>query len=329
MNARMARWLTWLLLVSAALIAEQSSSPLVAIAKVALPGVHGALNHLAADYYQGRLFIAAGGNDTVEVIDVHSNSVLTSIHEVSDPQGIAFVKSANRVFVTNAGDGSLRMFDGSTLKPFGSLHLGQNPGAIRVDPFHDRLYIGYGDGAIAVVDSTGKHLSDITLKSHPESFQIAETQRRLFVNLPDSHAIDVVDLSTSQVIAEWPIQEGQENFPMAIDEDSRRVFVASRRPSRLLVLDMDSGRVVAHLPTVGNADDLCFDSIHARIYVAGGRGQMAVYSQQSPDRYTQLDSVATVAGARTALFVPQWNRLFVAVRDFSSHAAEIRIYQPE
>ncbi len=315
--------------MAVALLAEQSLAPLAAIAKVGLPGVHGALNHLAADYYQGRLFLAAAGNDSVEVIDVRTNSLLASIHEVSDPQSVAYLKASNQLFVTNAGDGSVRIFDGSTLKPAGSVHLGQNPGAIRVDTFHDRIYVGYGDGAIAVLDSTGKHLSDIPLKSHPESFQIAENQPRLFVNMPDSHAVAVVDLSNSQVIAEWPVKEGQENFSMAIDEESRRIFVATRRPSRLLVLDMDSGRVVAHLPTVGDADDLFFDPIHQRIYVSGGRGQIASYWQQSSNQYVQLDSIATVAGARTALFVPQWNRLFVAVRDFASHTAEIRIYQPQ
>jgi hypothetical protein len=92
---------------------------------------------------------------------------------------------------------------------------------------------------------------------------------------------------------------------------------------------MDSGLVLAHVATVGDADDLFYDPIHARVYVIGGQGQIAIYAQQSADQYVGLDSVATVAGARTGLFVPEWNRLFVALREFGAHAAEIRMYQPQ
>jgi DNA-binding beta-propeller fold protein YncE len=298
------------------------------MAKIALPGVHGRIDHLAVDYYHPRLFIAAAGNDTVEVIDLRTNSLLTSIRGLTEPTSIAYAKSSNRLFVTNAGDGSVRVFDGTTLKPLSSLHLGTNPGTLRFDSSHDRVYIGYGDGAIAVLDSTGKRLADIPLKSHPESFQFAENQPRLFVNLPDSHTVAVIDTTALKVIAEWPITEGQENFPLAIDEEKRRVFVACRRPSRLIVLDMDTGHTMARLPTVGDANDLFYDAIHSHIYVVGGRGQFAIYRQRTADQYEQLDSVATAAGTRTGLFVPEWNRFFVAVRDFGPHMAEIRIYQP-
>lgn len=315
-------------LLSTAHAAEQSADPPKLVTKIPLPDVHGRIGHLAADLYQGRLFVAASGNDSVEVINVKTNSLITEIHEVLEPQSVAYVHSSNQIFVSNGGDGTLRTFDGSTYKPIGTLRLGSDPGAIRVDETHNRVYVGYGTGAIAVLDTKGKRLADIALKSHPESFQLAENKPRLFVNLPDSHSVAVVDTSTLRTIAEWPIADEQENFPLAIDEEKRRVFVASRRPGRLLVLDMDSGLVLTRLPAVGDADDLFFDPIHARIYVAGGRGQLSVYVQETPDQYTALDSIPTVAGTRTGLFVSEWNRLFVAVRDFAAHTAEIRIYQP-
>jgi YVTN family beta-propeller protein len=312
----------------AALTAQNPTEPLEAVGKIALSSVHGRIDHLAADFYHGRLFIAALGNDSVEVIDVRNNASLASITGVVEPQGVAYSKSPNRLFVTNGGDGTLRIFNGTTLKPLNSLHLGQDADNIRLDAAHKRLYVGYGDGAIAVLDLTGKQLADIPLKAHPESFQLAEKAPRLYVNVPAAHSIGVVNTNTLKVIAEWPIKEGQDNFPMALDEANRRIFVGCRRPSRLLVLDMDSGIVLTQLVTVGDADDLFYDPIHARIYVIGGQGQIAIYAQQTPDRYVAMDSVGTVAGARTGLFVPEWNRLFVAVRQFAAHPAEIRVYQP-
>lgn len=303
--------------------------PVALLAKIPIPAVEGRIDHLAVDFYNGRLFVAALGNNSVEVIDVRTNSLLASIHEVTEPQGVVYVKSSNRIFVTSAADGTVKMFDGSTLKQLGSLHLGKDADNIRFDSAHDRIYVGYGDGALAVLDSTGKRLADITLKAHPESFQLTEAQPRAFINLPDTHSIAVVDTNTFKVIAEWPVKEGFDNFPMAIDETNRRVFIACRRPARLLILDMDSGLILARLATIGDADDLFYDPIHGRIYVIGGLGKFAIYAQETADRYVYIDSVATVAGARTGLFVAEWNRLFVAVREFAGHAAEIRIYQPQ
>lgn len=314
-----------LLLLGIALAAEQDSPPVSFAGKIALPDVHGTIDHLAADYYNSRLFVAAAGDDRVLAIDVRTNSILGSLRGVVEPHSVAYVHSSNRIFVTD-GEGSVAFFDSSTFKPIGLLPLGMDPEAIRVDAAHGRVYVGYGSGAIVVLDPNGKRIAEIALQSHPDSFQIAQNQPRLFANLPDMHSVAVVDTDSLKVIAEWPLPDVQENFPLALDEERHRVFVACRQPARLLILDSDSGHVIAHLPTVGDANDLFYDPIHSRVYVTGGRGQIAIYAQQTADQYDQLDSVATSVGARTGLFVPEWNQLFVALRDFSSHAAEIRIY---
>ena len=317
-------------LIAATVVAEQPAAAVLSIVStVLLPGVHGRIGHLAADSHHGRLFVAIAGNDSVEVIDVRTNSLFASIHEVKEPHSVAYVESSNKIFLTNGADGTLRIFDGASLKPSGNVHLGNDPGAIRVDGAGQKIYVGYGHGMIGVFDPAGKKLGDIALPSHPESFQLSENQPWLYVNLPGSHSIAVVDVSKLKVIAEWPIPDAGENFALALDSEKRRMFVVCRRPSRLVVLNMDSGKVVARLPTAGDADDLFYDAIHARIYVIGGQGKISVYSQQTADLYSELDSVATVAGTRTGLFVPEWNRFVVAVRDFGAHSAEIRIYQPQ
>jgi YVTN family beta-propeller protein len=315
-----------LFLVFCALLAAQKPSPLKLIGKIPLPNVHGRIDHLAADIYESRLFVAALGNGSVEVIDAAKNSVITSIPGLPEPQGVAYVKSSNRLFVASGGDGTLRIFDARTFKLISSIRLGTDADNIRLDETQTHVYVGYSDGALAVFDSLGKRLAEIPLKAHPESFQLASG--RIYVNLPNQKSIAVIDANTDKPLAEWPVHEALENFPMALDETNKRIFVVCRKPARLLVLDMDSGLVLARLPTAGDADDIFYDPIHARLYVIGGEGRITIYAQHSPDSYSAIAEIATVAGARTGLFVPEWNRLFLAVREFAGHPAEIRIYQP-
>lgn len=287
---------------------------------------------MAADIYRGRLLVAASTDGTVQVLDIRHNAALDSLSGLSEPHSAAYVKASDRIFVSSAADGTLHAYDGDTLKLIGSVRLGSSAGAIRVDPGRDRIYVGYGvgygDGALAVLDSFGKRLADIPLKAHPESFEFAERQPRIFVNLPDSHLIAVVDCENGKAIADWPVKAGLENIPMALDEAHKRLFVGCRRPARLLVLDMDSGVVLAHMPSAGVADDLLYDPIHARLYAVSGEGHITAYAAETADRYAAAGDIATVAGARTGLFVPEWNRLFLAVREFGGHPAEIRVYQP-
>jgi hypothetical protein len=317
-----------MLFFCAALSAQKQPAPLELIGKIPMPGVHGRLGHLAVDIYRGRIFVAASEDGSVQVLDIRHNSVLDPLLGIVEPHSVAFVKASDRVFVSSAGDGTVRSYEGDTLKFIGSLRLGPDAGAIRVEASRDRVYVGYGAGALAVLDASGNRLTDIPLSGHPESFQCAETQPWIFVNLPDARSIAVVDCDSGKLLADWPVKEGMDNFPMALDEAHKRLFVACRRPARLLVRDMDSGIVSAHLPAAGGADDLFYDAIHARLYAVSGEGHITVYAQETADRYGVASEVPTVAGARTGLFVPEWNRLFLAVREFGGHPAEVRIYQP-
>ena len=248
MNLRRPSILALLFLLNAALSAQKDSTTLALLEKVRLPQVHGRIAHLGADFYHGRVFIAAEGDGIIAVLNTRTNAVMNRIGGLMEPHSVAYVKSSNRLFVTSGGDGSLHVFGGTTLKPITTLQLGRDADGIRVDTVQHRVYVGYGDGALAVLDTTGKRLADIELKAHPESFQIAEHQARLFVNVPDAHSIAVVDTTSLKVVAEWPVNTCSGNFPMALDEANHRLFVACLRPARLLVLDMDSGSTLATAP---------------------------------------------------------------------------------
>jgi hypothetical protein len=147
----------------------------------------------------------------------------------------------------------------------------------------------------------------------------------MFVNLPNSHKIAVLDRSKSEIITSWPPDDARSNFPMALDSASGRLFVVCRNPAVLLVVDTASGHIVQKLPTVGDSDDLFYDAALKRVYVSGGQGAIAVY-QQNGDHYSQIAQLKTVAGARTSLFVPNLNRLFLAVREQGATPAAIQIF---
>ncbi len=305
----------------------QEPSPLRLERRIELPGVRGRIDHMSVDAKSRRLFVAALGNDTVEVVDLAAARRVQTIRGLAEPQGVLVLPELNRLVVTNAGDGSVRVFDATSLVPIRSVLLGDDADNVRLDPEAGHIWVGYGAGALKSIDLTGGSAGmAVPLGAHPESFQLAKRGPRLFVNLPDARKVAVVDRSQGRVVARWKTRNATANFPMALDEGDKRLFVVCRTPPRLLVLNSDSGTVVAELPTVGDSDDVFYDSGAKRVYVSGGEGAVVVYRQQDPDRYQEISRFPTAKGARTSFFSPELGRLFVAVRGDGPTPAAIWVY---
>jgi len=233
----------------------------------------------------------------------------------------------DRVFVATAGDGSVRVLRGEDLTPIGRIELGDDADNVRVDTAHNRVLVGYGKGAVAVIDPLRlTKTADIRLKAHPEGFQIDETGTQVFVNVPDAHEIVVVDLAVGSTRS-LPMQGAGSNFPMAIDGEAHRVVVVFRNPPSLMALPSRDGHVAAKIETCGDADDLFVDRKHRRVYVSCGEGVVDVLEPDGAG-YRRLGHVPMVSGARTSLFVPELDRLFVAVRATSHEPAAIWVFQP-
>jgi DNA-binding beta-propeller fold protein YncE len=304
-----------------------ASAPLVLAAKIPLGDVSGRIDHLAIDTKRQRLFVAELGNNSLGVVDLAAGKVLRRITGLSEPQGVAYVPFADSMYVANAGDGSVRVLDGDDLAPAGRIELGDDADNVRVDTQRNRVLVGYGKGALAVIDpASGTKLADIRLKAHPESFQIDESGTRVFVNVPDAHDIEIVDLAAGSVRS-VPTQGAGSNFPMAIDAEAHRVLVVFRSPPTLMALSSEDGHVVAKAETCGDADDVFVDRKRRRVYVSCGEGVIDVL-EPAEAGYRRLGRVPTVAGARTSLFVPELDRLFVAVRAQSNQPAAIWIFRP-
>jgi YVTN family beta-propeller protein len=304
-----------------------AGAPLVLETKIPLGQVSGRIDHLGIDVKRQRLFVAELGNNSLGVVDLATGKVLRTITGLSEPQGVAYVPFADSVFVANAGDGSVHILRGDDLAPIGRIELGEDADNVRVDTQRKRVLVGYGNGALAVIDpATRTKAADIRLKGHPESFQIDESGTKVFVNVPDAHDVEVADLA-SEANRSLPMQGAGSNFPMAIDRDAHRVLVVFRSPPTLMALSSQDGRIVAKIETCGDADDVFVDPKRRRVYVSCGEGVVDVLEQREAE-YQRLARVPTVSGARTSLFVPELDRLFVAVRAKSNEPAAIWVFRP-
>jgi DNA-binding beta-propeller fold protein YncE len=325
--------LRWVILLAASLIwpavtgAQTASAPLILEAKIPLGQVSGRIDHLGIDVKRRRLLVAELGNNSLGVVDLAAGKVLSSIAGLSEPQGVAYVPFADSVFVANAGDGSVHVLRGENLTPIGRIELGDDADNVRVDTARHRVLVGYGKGALAVIDPVSlSKIADIRLKAHPEGFQIDDTGTQVFVNVPDAREISVVDVATGST-GSLATQGAGSNFPMAIDGDAHRFLVFFRSPPTLMALSSQDGHVVAQAETCGDADDVFVDRKRRRVYVSCGQGVVDVLELVEAG-YRRLARVPTVSGARTSLFVPELDRLFVAVRAGSNEPAAIWVFRP-
>jgi hypothetical protein len=295
---------------------------------IPLPDVRGRSDHLAIDIDGGRLFVAALGNNTVEVIDLRARRPAFRIGQLHEPQGVAYVPGAGRLIVANGEGGRVDIFAGKDFSPLAHVDALQDADNVRYEPGSGRIYVGYGNGALAVLDaSTLKKTGDIKLAGHPESFQLDSKRSRIYVNVPSAQQIAVVDSRRASVVDTWAIADMRGNFPMALDLVDDRLFVVTRQPAALLVYDVTSGKRVASVPVCGDADDVFFDDKSRRLYLVCGEGVIDIVRQRDADHYDVTGRLPTVKGARTGLFVPTQGSLYVAVPAHQAAHAEIRVYQ--
>jgi len=305
----------------------RAAGELVLIRSIALPQVEGRIDHLAFDAVHQRLYVAALGNNTVEVIDVAAGTHLKSLSGFHEPQGIAVAADFDIVAVANGEGDGIQLVKGSDFSPGASLRLGDDSDNVRYDAPAKRLYVGFGDGAIVAVDAgSGKVLGEAKLAAHPESFQLERSGTRIFVNVPDAKHIAVIDRKTMTVTTTWPVSTAAANFPMALDEANHRLFVGCRHPAKVLVFDTATGKEVGSADTVGDTDDLFYDASTKRLLVSGGEGYLDVLQDQGDDHFARVAHTPTASGARTCLYIADQRRLYLAVPHRGSHQAEIRIY---
>lgn len=323
--------LTLALLPTGALIVRsENDSPLRLKQTIPLPGVEGRIDHFAFDAAGQRLFVCALGNNSVEVLDLRKVGRIHSITGLASPQGIACIAEFNRLLVANDKDGICKIYDSKSFREISELNLEDDADNARYDEAAKKIYVGFGSGGLAIINAPdGKRVGSIKLSAHPEAFELEKNGKRIFVNVPNSRHVAVIDREKGAVVTTWNTDLTFGNFPMALDEANHRLFVGCRIPSRLVVLNTDSGEIVAKIDISGDPDEVFYDTKRRRIYAVCGAGKVDIIEQADPNTYKPFAKVDTAIGARTGLFVRERDILFVAVPRRGSRNAEIRIYQVE
>lgn len=319
--------------------ANGSPSSLLLIQRIPIPNVNGRIDHMTVDI-TGRerlLFVAELENDSLDIIDLNIGKRVHSVdNDLSEPQGVLFIPEFDRIFVSNGQDGSVDIFDAKSFSLNKKIQLpSSDADNMRYDYRNGLIYVGYGQGAIGIINVTdGSIVGNIKLTAHPESFQIEEANKssegknnRIFVNVPGSNSVVVVDKQKGTTLTTWSIPNAQNNFPMALDEGNHRLFVGTRDPAKLVVFDTDSGKVVSSLNIAQDPDDIFYDVAKKRLYISCGEGFVNIIQQQDANHYNLTGSIPTATGARTSLFVHELNRFYVAVPHQGGQESEIRVYK--
>lgn len=290
----------------------------------------GRIDHMAVDLQRGLLYVAALGNNSVGIADIRSGQLTRTISGLSAPQGVVFSPDNGKLYVSSAGDGTLSVFDSRNLTLLDKMSFpGGDADNLRVDAANKSLYVGYGSGGIAKVDTTtDKIIREFPLPGHPEAFEVQASTQLIFVNVPTANVIEAINSSTSRSVSNHSLAANSENFPMALDSAGGRLFVATRSPAELMVFDTSSPslRSVANVTIAGDPDDIFYDSARGLVYVSCGQGSLEVIKQSDPNHYSLAQTIGTAPGARTSLFVPELGSIFVAVPASAGQQAEVRVY---
>jgi len=323
-----------LMVCLAAQLPAQPQAPALQLSKtILLPGVSGKFDHFAFDAADDRLFVAATGNHSVEVIDLKSGKVQQSITGLGKPHGLAWVAETGSLFVADGALGELRIYKGTPLDMAGKVKLSDDADDMVYDQQTHLLYVGHGgsDAAnparVAVVDARRMSLlANLPVATHPEALEIDAAGRRVFANIAEANEVAVIGADSQAIAARWKLTKASDNVPLALDNEDGILFVACRTPGTLIALDAATGKEIGSLAAAGGADDLFYDPALRRVYLISGAGEVDAYRVERTRAVHSLGVLKTAAGARTALFVASQNLLYVGVPSAPEHCAEIRVY---
>jgi DNA-binding beta-propeller fold protein YncE len=318
-------------------LVAQEKAPLKLVATIPLPGLKdGDFDHFAADVDGHRLFLTAEENDKVEILDTNTNQRIHTMQDIKAPHAILFRKDLKRLFIVEGDASAVKVYDSDSYKPVAEVKVSIDADSIAYDPATSHLYVVNGGreahtpySLISAIDTNAtKKLRDIKiLSNHVEAIMLEKSGPRMFINITGKDAVGVMDRNQSALAATWPLPAGDKlNVAMAFDEANHRLFVVTRNPGKLIVLNSDDGKVIANLPAVGLVDDAVYDAQHKRIYLAGDQF-LDVFEQKDADHYALLAKIPGAFRAKTGILVPELNRYYLAVPHHEGKDAEVRVYE--
>src|ERR1700681_3972125 len=312
----------------------QTKPVLELIQTIPLPELKdGDFDHFTADVAGDRLFATAEENSKVVVLDLKTNKLIHTISDLKAPHSMLYRADLKKLFVVDGDLGEIKIYETDSYKPVGSIKLKEGADASAYDPSTKYLYVVNGgkdaklpNAYISVIDTTtAKTVGEIKVDSNDvEGMAIEKSGPRIFVVIRGNNTIEVFDRTKRTLMATWSItQEGKKPTAIAFDEDGHRLFVGPRDPGKLVVMNSDSGKIVASMPAAAMVDDMACDAEHKRLYYAGTLFT-DVFRQTDPDHYEQINHIPTAFRAKTAILIPELNQFYLAVPHHEKNSAELR-----
>jgi DNA-binding beta-propeller fold protein YncE len=296
---------------------------------IVLKGKAGKLDHLGLDAKRERLFLANTVNGTLDVVDLKEGKLFKQVKGQTAIQGIAFAADLDRVFVGLGGGGICNILSGDNYSPLKTIKFSDDADNVRYDPASKQTFVAHAEKSLGVIDAkTSAFTKDIKLPGAPEGFQIESGRPRLYLNIPSPSQVLVIDTNKKEIISTYPVKLASGAHPLAIDETNKRIFLGCRSEPMVVVLDSDAGKEITSVAIPKDVDDLYYDAKRKKLYASCGEGFLVVIGQSSPDEYKLLEKIETVKGAKTCLFAPGANQLYLAVpRQADKEGPEIRVYK--
>ena len=349
----------WMALVPSAY--AQTEPPAKLVGYITLPDLEGWMDHMAVDVKTQRLFVPAEQKKAMEIVDLAAGKVIHTITGFDGaPRKTVYLADANQIWVDDGG--SVKSFDASSYQLLKNIPFDLDKSAKLIpdngnfDPKSGLFYVTITadansatatvKGSVEIVDTkTGARVGNIKLDgTDPSGIAFDAATPRMFVILGDTAQVQVFDREKRTLLATWEITGGTEPHTVAIDTAHHRLFVGARikpghsfKPGKMVVMDTDSGKVVAAVDTEGGADEIQYDAINQRVYFTGTTGFVDVFRQVDPDRYERIGKLPTAADAKTSLYVLDFKRFYVAVpkrnvaipptRDVITEDANLLVYE--
>ena len=314
-------------------VGAQEKSPMKLVATTPLPGFTGDFDHFAVDLKGKRLFLTAEDHKTVEVFDLDGKRI-KSIEGFDQPHAILFMPDVNKFIVTDGdGFGRVELVSGEDYKILDTIKLPPGVDGAVYNPVNKYYYVESGaeekggqTHKLNIIDTKAfKLMGDITLPgNHSEAMAISRDGKKMYVNLTGPKEVGVVDLTTRELGARWPITGAETPNSMALDEANHRLFIATRNPPKFFVFDTETGKIVTTVPCSAFNDDMWFDAARKRFYLSGSE-TTTVLAQKDADHYEFVAEVPTGYRAKTSLFVPQLNRFYAAVSGKGKPEAQLAV----
>lgn len=284
-----------------------------------LSGYTGDFDHFLVDTKDGRLFLAGEDHGSLEVFGLKSGRHLASLPGFDAPHSFIYLPETGELVVF--ANQKSRALNAKTLKVTRRLDIGAGADSMAYDAPRKRAYVVTGGKdvdmkttALVEIDPyTGKSYGQTDFNSdHTEALAVETAGDRIFINETANNTLDVIDKTTHAIKTAWKIAEAEQNAPLAYDEKTHRLFVVTRKPGKLLVINADTGATVAAFDAPSRVDQAIWDPANRRVYVCGGDGRLMVVEQDSGDAYRVADMITTPVASKTGIFVPSLNRIYLA-----------------